>query len=71
MATIRVKMGHFALENAANRATCDSFQPRLIIAGTWLITLLSAQGRNRRTEALRRLVLPVPHKQVFVHPAHD
>ncbi len=31
MATIRVKMGHFAPENSANRATCDCFQFSLTI----------------------------------------
>ena len=68
MATIRVKMGHFALENAANRATCDSFQPRLIIARTWPITLVFAQGRNRKNKAHRRLLFPVPHKAGFCPP---
>jgi hypothetical protein len=44
MAMIRVKMGYFSPGNAANRATSDYFQPRLIIARTWPIYLLLAQG---------------------------
>ena len=44
-ATIRVKMGHFAPGNTVKLASCDCFQPRLIIAPTGPITLLSAHGQ--------------------------
>lgn len=44
-ATICVKMGHFAPGNTAKLAACHCSQPRLIIAPTWPITLLSAHGQ--------------------------
>lgn len=68
MAPIRVKMGHFTPGNAVNHATSNYFQPCLIIGRPWPITLVFAQGRNRRIKAHRRPLFPVPHKAGFCPP---
>ena len=66
MATIRVKMGHFAPGNAVNRATSDCFQPFPIIGQPRPITFVFAQGRNHRIKAHRRPLFPVPPEGRFL-----